>query len=34
VGLGQAEVDRELRERVRRVKRPAAMAGTTPPPPR
>jgi ribonuclease P protein component len=34
VGLGQAEVDRELRERVRRIKRTAGMAGTTPPPPR
>jgi ribonuclease P protein component len=34
VGLGQAEVDRELRERVRRIKRTAAMAGTDRPPPR
>jgi ribonuclease P protein component len=34
VGLGQAEVDRELRERVRRIKRPAAVAGTAPPSPR
>jgi ribonuclease P protein component len=34
VGLGQAEVERELRERVRRIKRPARPAGTTPPPPR
>ena len=34
VGLGQAEVDRELRERVRRIKRTAAVAGTAPPSPR
>jgi ribonuclease P protein component len=34
VGRGQAEVDRELRERVLRVKRPAAVAGAAPPPAR
>jgi ribonuclease P protein component len=34
VGVGQAEVDRELRERVRRIKRPARVAGAAPPPPR
>ena len=28
VGCGQAEVERELRERVRRIQRPAGMAGT------
>ena len=32
VGLGQAEVDREFRERVRRVVRPAGMAGAASPP--
>jgi ribonuclease P protein component len=34
VGRGQAEVDRELRERVLRIKRPAPVAGAPPPPPR
>jgi ribonuclease P protein component len=34
VGRGQAEVDRELRERVLRIKRPAAVAGAGPPPAR
>jgi ribonuclease P protein component len=34
VGRGQAEVDRELRERVLRIKRPAAVAGAAPPPAR
>jgi ribonuclease P protein component len=34
VGFGQAEVDRELRERVRRIQRPAGVAGAAPPPPR
>jgi ribonuclease P protein component len=32
VGLGQAEVDRELRERVRRIERAAGVAGAAPPP--
>jgi len=31
VGCGQAEVDRELRERVQRIRRPAPMAGALPP---
>jgi ribonuclease P protein component len=34
VGTGQAEVDRELRERVLRIRRRAAMAGPSPSPPR
>jgi ribonuclease P protein component len=34
VGRGQAEVERELRERYRRIRRPAAVAGAGPPPPR
>jgi ribonuclease P protein component len=34
VGRGQAEVDLELRERVLRLKRPAAVAGAAPPPAR
>ena len=34
VGRGQAEVDRELRERVLRIKRPAPVAGEAPPPAR
>jgi ribonuclease P protein component len=33
-GLGQAEVDREFRDRVRRVERTARMAGAAPPPAR
>ncbi len=32
VSLGQAEVDREFRERVRRIERAAGMAGAAPPP--
>jgi ribonuclease P protein component len=31
VGRGQAEVDRELRERVQRIKRPAAVGGAAAP---
>ena len=34
VGRGQAVVDRELRERVLRIKRPAPVAVAPPPPPR
>ena len=34
VGCGQAEVDRELRERVLRIRRRAAMAGPSPSPAR
>jgi ribonuclease P protein component len=34
VGCGQAEVDRELRERVQRIRRPAPGAGALPPPAR
>jgi ribonuclease P protein component len=34
VDRGQAEVDRELRKRVLRIKRPAEMAGAAPPPAR
>jgi ribonuclease P protein component len=33
-GRGQAEVDRELRERVRRLLRPSGAGGTASPPPR
>jgi ribonuclease P protein component len=34
VGVGQAEVDRVLRETVRRINRPARVAGAASPPPR
>jgi len=34
IGRGQAEVDRELRERVLRIKRPAGVAGAAPSPAR
>ena len=34
VGRGQAEVDRELRQRVLRIKRTAPVAGAPPPPAR